>query len=165
MKNLLIVAGVVFVVAGAATADPAFTLLNTVDNLNGTWTSEYELSNIGGGYGVYDFDWSTASFQYGWAYVTTPQYWEYDNYYYMGPMSRFTTDQAPVGVDQTLGGFHITAGLPTHTNVTVTYTDLTHDIEVIGLATSEVQFPIPEPTSVALLALGGLAALRRRRRK
>ena len=81
-----------------------------------------------------------------------------------GPMSRFTTDEAPCNAEQTIGGFRITAGSPTHTNATVTYTDLTHNIEASGLATGTVEFAVPEPTSLALLALGGLALMRRRRK-
>ena len=61
MKNVLIAAAVVFAVAGAASGDPQFALVGTQDNGNGTWTSSYELSNLGGSYGVYDVDWSTAS--------------------------------------------------------------------------------------------------------
>ena len=163
MKNVLI-ALVVFAVAGAATGAPEFALVDTLDNGNGTWTSSYELRNLGGTYGVYDVDWSTASWEYGWIFVETPGYWKYDNYYYMGPMSRFTTDEAPCNAEQTIGGFRITAGTPTHSNVDVTYTDLTHDIEVIGLDTGTAQFLTPEPASLGLLALGGLAVLRRKRR-
>ena len=160
MKSALMAVGVAIAIASVAVGAPQFERTGTQDNGNGTTTLSYTLSNYGGTYSIYDLDWSQIG--YGWIDVQTPENWAYD-YHYDGPMSRFSTNAGPCVIDESIAGFHITVGEPLYGGVMVYYTDIQHDPNKPGLATGTVQFPIPEPASMILLALGGLAVVRRRR--
>lgn len=140
--------------SASAVAVPDFEYLGASQLGNGNYEHSYKLSNIGGAVPIYDVDHSII-YRHGWISVYTPN----DDWIYgSGPMDRWVTDSAPVNVGTELLGFRIEAGTPDVVAGTFYLTDVNHEVFYQGTT----MFPVPEPTTLALLAVGGLAVMRRR---
>ena len=144
------------VMGTTASADPSFVYLGNTETSPGVFDHSYKISNIGGTVPLYDLE-TTWEYYGAWFSVNGPDDWNltclgFANY-------RFDTQAAPCNYEKELYGFHIYAATPNVQAGNWTVTDGNHMVVNSGMA----DYPIPEPASLSLLALGGLAALRRRK--
>jgi hypothetical protein len=148
------ICGLMAALAAGAMAAPQIVLNGSPEYVGeGAWQYNYTITNYGGTQPINDLD-VDASFCYGWANMGCPGDWV-SILPIVGPGARWSTEAAPILVDEEKNGFWIIAGTPTFYYGGCQFTT-GGDHHVF--ATGTMAMPIPEPGS--LLALGsGLIAL------
>lgn len=151
----LFAVGILLLCAGQALADVGLVYLGYDDIGGGQYDHQYKLSNIGGSVDLYDFH-VNYTYSSAWLYATGPDGWAAA---WEDPFVNWATDSAPCSVEYETGEWHVYAGTPLVGDFYVEYTDVNHSV----VSGSMVPLPLPEPCTVSLLVLGGIAMMRRRR--